>query len=59
MKAILADTGPLYALLDPDDNLHTRAQRDLERLRAEAAVVAVPTSTLMEAYSLILYRLGA
>lgn len=57
MRVVLADTGPLYAALDPDDN-HERAQEDIGRLDLEELGVMVAYPTLCEGYSLILYRLG-
>ena len=32
MTAIIADTGPLYAAVDPDDKYHRRSQAELERI---------------------------
>ena len=58
MRAVLADTGPLYAALDPDDDNHERAQEDIERLNSERLEVMVAYPTLCESYTLILYRLG-
>ena len=58
MRAVLADTGPLYAALDPDDDNHERAQEDIERLNLEKLGVIVAYPTLCESYTLILYRLG-
>ncbi len=57
-RAVLADTGPLYAALDPDDDNHERARDDIERLNSEGLGVMVAYPTLCEGYSLILYRLG-
>jgi len=57
-RAILADTGPLYAAADPDDAHHERARRELKRLAREKLEVIVSYSTLCEAYTLVLYRLG-
>jgi predicted nucleic acid-binding protein len=57
-RAVLADTGPLYAAADPDDALHRRAQRELKRLGDERRSVAVPYPTLLETYTLVPYRLG-
>ena len=58
MRAVLADTGPLYAALDSDDDNHERAQEDIERLNLQQLGVMVAYPTLCESYSLILYRLG-
>lgn len=58
MRAVLADTGPLYAALDPDDNNHERAREDIERLNLQELGVMVAYPVLCESYSLILYRLG-
>ncbi len=55
---VLADTGPLYAAVDRDDTYHTQAQAGLERLESDGYTVAVAYSTLAEAYTLILHRLG-
>jgi predicted nucleic acid-binding protein len=57
-KPILADTGPLYALADPSDQYHLDAQEQLERLTAAGRFVAITYSTLAEAYTLVLRRLG-
>lgn len=57
MRAVLADTGPLYAALDPDDN-HERAREDIERLNLLELGVIVAYPVLCESYSLILHRLG-
>jgi predicted nucleic acid-binding protein len=58
MKPVIADTGPLYAATDPDDQYHARAQRELRRVDRERRDVIVAYPTLLESYSLILYRLG-
>src|SRR3990172_24985 len=57
-QAVLADTGPLYAAVDPDDEHHARAQRELKRLARDKREVVVAYPTLLEAYTLALYRLG-
>jgi predicted nucleic acid-binding protein len=54
----LADTGPLYAAADPDDAHHKRARRELRRLAAENQEIMVAYPTLLEAYTLVLFRLG-
>ena len=57
-RAILADTGPLYAAADPDDAQPERAQRELKGLARDKREVVVAYPTLLEAYTLVLYRLG-
>ena len=57
-RAVLADTGPLYAAVDHDDEHHARAQRELKRLAREKREVVLAYPTLLEAYALVLYRLG-
>jgi predicted nucleic acid-binding protein len=56
--AVLADAGPLYAAVDPEDSHHRRAVREMERLDEERREIVVAYSTLLETYSLILFRLG-
>lgn len=58
MKGLLADTGPLYALADPDDQFHARAQEELNRLYEEGYRPITSCPTLAEAHNLILRRLG-
>ncbi len=57
-RAVLADTGPLYASADPDDHHHQRARRELKSLIRDSREVMVAYPTLCEAYTLVLYRLG-
>jgi len=57
-RAVLADTGPLYAAVDPDDQYHERAQGQLQALANDGLSVVLAYPTLLEAYTLILYRLG-
>lgn len=56
---MLADTGPLYAARDPDDHHHDRSQAELRRLRSLHLKVIVPYPILLEAYSLIVRKLGS
>jgi predicted nucleic acid-binding protein len=55
---VLADTGPLYALVDPDDQYHERAHTELEKLHRQRLVLAASWSTVTEAYTLVLQRLS-
>ncbi|MBK5930479.1 type II toxin-antitoxin system VapC family toxin [Halochromatium salexigens] len=57
-RSVLADTGPLYAAVDPDDQHHKRSQEQLNDLANQGMSVVIAYPILSEAYSLILYRLG-
>lgn len=57
-SVVLADTGPLYAAVDPDDQYHARAQQELKRLEQEGLTVEVAYSTITECYTLVQRRLG-
>lgn len=57
-RTVIADTGPLYAATDRDDQHHLRAQRELERLTREKHELVIAYPTLLEGYTLVLYRLG-
>jgi predicted nucleic acid-binding protein len=57
-NAVLADTGPLYAAVDPHDSRHKQALGELRRLDREKREIVVAYPTLLEAYSLVLHRLG-
>lgn len=56
--AVLADAGPLYAAVDESDEHHLDARRELQRLDRERRSVVIAYPILLEAYSLVLYRLG-
>jgi predicted nucleic acid-binding protein len=58
MQGVVADTGPLYAAVDPHDAHHAQAHRELRKLDHDHRNIVVLFPTLLEAYSLILYRLG-
>ena len=57
--AVLADVGPLYAAVDPRDSHHRRAHRELEKLASEKCEILICFPTLLETYSLVLFRLGS
>jgi len=58
MQAVLADVGPLYAAADGSDAHHRQALEQLEKLARDRREVIVPYPTLLEAYSLVLFRMG-
>jgi predicted nucleic acid-binding protein len=58
MHAVLADAGPLYAAADEDDEHHAQALGQLQKLATERRVVMVAYPTLLEAYGLLLFRMG-
>jgi predicted nucleic acid-binding protein len=47
-RAVLADTGPLFAAVDPDDADHERAQHELKQLAREKRDVFLSFSTILE-----------
>lgn len=57
-RAVLADAGPLYAAVDPSDGRHHQATRDLDELARHRFDVLISFSTLLEAYTLVLHKLG-
>jgi predicted nucleic acid-binding protein len=58
VSAVLADTGPLYALVDVDDRYHEEASQQLARLTALHFAVIVLQPIVLESYTLILRKLG-
>ena len=58
MKQVLADTTPLYAAFDPSDQYHARSQTELQQLEQSGTEVLLLYPTLLEAYTLVLQRLG-
>src|ERR1035438_1203396 len=55
---VLADTGPLYAAVDPHDARHKQALYEISKLAHEKHQVVVAYPTLLEAYTIVLHRLG-
>jgi predicted nucleic acid-binding protein len=58
MRAVLADTGPLYAAVDEADDHHNQASNDLQKLDLEKRLIVVSYPTLLEAHALVLVRMG-
>jgi len=58
IRAVLADTGPLFAANDEGDAHHQRATRELRELARDRRVVLIAYPILIEAYSLLLFKLG-
>jgi predicted nucleic acid-binding protein len=58
LKAIIADTTPLYGAIDTSDQYHSRAQAELRRIESEDLTVIISFPVYIETYSLLLYRLG-
>jgi predicted nucleic acid-binding protein len=58
LKAIIADTTPLYGAIDPSDQYHKRAQEELKRIKTENLAVIISFPVYIETYNLVLYRLG-
>lgn len=56
-RRLLADTGPLYAAVDPDDQYHAVAQAELSRCETDETEVVVTVPILLETYTLIVRRL--
>jgi predicted nucleic acid-binding protein len=59
MSKVLADTGPLYALVDPSDGQHGRAVAEAAILGESSTVILASWSTVLEGYTLVLHRLGS
>jgi|SRR5580658_8139636 predicted nucleic acid-binding protein len=57
-RAVLADTGPLYAAVDPHDARHKQALSELLKLAREKREVVLAYPILLEAYTMVLRRLG-
>jgi len=58
IRGVLADTGPLYAANDEGDEHHLLALRQLKELARDRREVLIAYPILLEAYSLLLFRLG-
>lgn len=57
-RAVLVDTGPLYAALDRADQYHVRAREELTRLARARLTVVVADPILLECHNLVVRRHG-
>lgn len=55
---MLADTGPLYAMLVRSDQHHVRARDEMTRLADADLTVVIAHPTVMETYTLLLRRVA-
>ena len=58
MRAIIADTGPLYTQIDRDDRYHQQACFELQKINRDRLTIVVPYPIYLEAHRLILYSGG-
>lgn len=58
IHAVLADTGPLYAAVDPRYEFHQQAVAEMRRLAREKRRIVVAYPILHEAHNMVLRRLG-
>lgn len=52
IKAVIADTTPLYALVDSSDQYHKRATQELSTIQQLNIKVIIPYPIALESYSL-------
>jgi predicted nucleic acid-binding protein len=50
LRAIIADTGPLYAAIDVDDQYHQRSKIQIQRINTEKLTILVPFPVYLETY---------
>jgi predicted nucleic acid-binding protein len=58
IRAIIADTGPLYAGVDKDDQYHQQSQRELRKINQQNLSIILPHPIYLETHKLILQSLG-
>jgi len=58
IRAVLADSGPLFAAVDEGDEHHLDALRQLQTLDQDRRTIIIPHPIVLEAYSLVVKRLG-
>lgn len=58
LRAIIADTGPLYAAVDTDDQYHRKSQQELAKINRENLSIIISYPIYLETHKLILQSLG-
>jgi len=58
VRAVIADTGHLYAEVDQSDRYYGRAHSELAKINQEKLAVIVPYPIFLEAHRLVLYGGG-
>ncbi len=58
IRGIIADTGPLYAAIDIDDQYHQRSQQELKIINQQKLAIIIPYPIYLETHKLILQSLG-
>ncbi len=56
-KAVLADSGPLYAAVDPSDGHHKQSHQQMRKLEQGQYEIVIPVPILLETYTLVQRRL--
>ena len=58
LRAIIADTGPLYAAVDKDDQYHQLSQQQLKQINQQKLVILIPFPIYLETHKLLLQSVG-
>lgn len=58
IRAVLADSGPLFAIADESDEHHQRALREFQLLVRDRREILIPYPILLETFTLTLFRIG-
>lgn len=58
IRAIIVDTGPLYAAVDKNDQYHQQSQQELQKINQQNLVILLPYPIYLETHKLIMQSLG-